>query len=232
MQTPPSGWLLVDKPLEWTSFDVVNKVRGLLARQLGVKNRQVKVGHLGTLDPMASGLLVLAIGSATKQIQYHMKLDKTYEATVTLGFTSDTGDQEGKLTPVSSEPPPQVAIEQAIDSLRGEIEQIPPQYSALKIGGVPAYKRARRGEQVEMKPRPATIYEAKLTRYEYPEFDVTCQVSSGTYIRTLAEDYGKKLQTGAYLSALRRIRVGEFDIADAVIVTKDLSADAIIANLR
>jgi len=213
-----NGWLLVDKPIEWTSFDVVNKIRGIIARDLGVKPKSIKVGHSGTLDPLATGLLVLAIGKATKQIQDMMKDQKSYQATMILGKNSTTGDREGELTDVSTHQPTTDELTTALGQFTGEIEQVPPQFSALKVDGVPAYRRARRGQKVELKPRKATIFELNLERYEFPEADFSCCVSSGTYVRTLAEDIGKMLKTGAYLGGLRRTRVGEFAIDDAILM--------------
>jgi tRNA pseudouridine55 synthase len=207
------GILLVDKPSGWTSFDVVAKVRGIIRKETGQK---VKVGHTGTLDPLATGLLVLVIGSYTKRVPELSKADKTYEVTMKLGETSTTGDEEGEKLHVSDQQPSIEAVESALKQFVGEIEQIPPAYSAVKIGGQRAYKLARAGKEVKIDPRKVTIYSLELTDYTYPEAKFITKVSSGTYVRTLAEDLGTNLTTGAYMSALRRTQVGQFGLDDAI----------------
>src|ERR1019366_3888532 len=182
------GFLLVDKPKGWTSFDVVNYVRKILAQSQNKKPKQVKVGHTGTLDPMATGLLVLLIGSYTKRAPELTKLDKTYEVTMKLGETSSTGDEEGQKSQVSSKKPTQKDAEEAVAKFVGEILQTPPAFSAIKIGGQRAYKLARQGKEVKLEPRKATVYSMQLTDYSYPEVKFTAKVSSGTYIRSLVED--------------------------------------------
>lgn len=212
-----NGLLLVDKPIGWTSFDAVNKVRGAVARGLNVKPRTVKVGHSGTLDPMATGLLVLAIGRATKSMSSLTKLDKVYEVQAMLGATSDTGDSEGQISVMSSpEQPNAQAVRAALESFIGDIEQIPPKYSAIKVDGVRAYKRARKGEDFKLEPRKVKIYQIDELKYKWPNLSFTTKVSSGTYIRSLVEDVGETLGSGAYMSQLRRTRVGEYDINEAV----------------
>lgn len=208
-----NGLLFVDKPKDWTSFDVVAKVRGIIGQATGEK---IKVGHAGTLDPKATGLLILAIGKATKQIDTFMKLDKIYETELTLGKTSTTEDQEGELTEVSERQPTQDEVEAALDTFVGEIEQIPPIFSAIKIDGQRAYKAARAGKPIEMKPRKVTIKSISDLRYNYPKISFVTDVSSGTYIRSLARDIGETLETGAYLSNLRRETVGEFSVQAAI----------------
>ena len=207
------GILLVDKPQGWTSHDVVAKVRSILKKETGHK---VKVGHTGTLDPMATGLLILVIGSFTKRAEEFSKLDKVYEAEVTLGVTSSTGDKEGELTEVSDNQPEKSAVEAVLSGFEGEILQKPHKYSAVKIDGQRAYKAARAGKTVEIEPRKVKIYEITDVKYDYPKLRFTAQVSSGTYIRSLAEDIGAALGTGAYLSALRRTQVNQFDIDNAL----------------
>lgn len=207
------GLLLVDKPAEWTSFDVVAKVRSVL-RQGDIQ--KPKVGHTGTLDPLATGLLILVVGSYCKRAQEFSKLDKTYEVTMKLGETSTTGDGEGKKTAYSQQRPALRDIESALKSFLGEIEQVPPAYSAIKIGGQRAYKLARAGKEVVLVPRKVTIRSIKLTNYNYPEVGFTADVSSGTYIRSLVVDLGEKLGTGAYMSGLRRVEVGGFSIKEAI----------------
>jgi tRNA pseudouridine55 synthase len=207
------GLLLIDKPLGWTSHDVVAKVRNILKNEAGKK---IKVGHTGTLDPLASGLMILVVGSYCKRASEFSKLDKTYEATIKLGQTSSTGDAEGEKTKVSDAQPSETDIEHILKSFIGEIEQTPPAYSAIKIDGKRAYKLAREGQKVEIEPRKITIHSLELTGYSYPNVSFSVEVSSGTYIRSLAEDIGKELETGAYLSSLKRIRVGSFKIDDAM----------------
>lgn len=210
------GILLIDKPVGWTSFDVVNYVRKMVARAEGKKPKHVKVGHTGTLDPLASGLLVILVGKDyTRRASEFSKLDKTYDVCIKLGETSTTGDDEGEKTAVSDAVPPQKAVLEALEKLQGHIMQVPPPYSAIKVDGQRAYKLARQGKQVELAARPVTIYSLELTEYSYPYVNLTCQVSSGTYIRSLVEDLGKLLGTGAYMTALRRTAVGVFEVQHA-----------------
>ena len=214
------GILLVDKPAGWTSFDVVNYVRKQVAAAEGKKPKHVKVGHTGTLDPFATGLLILLIGKDyTRRAGEFSKLDKTYEVTMRLGQTSTTGDPEGEITPVSDKQPTETELKTALKKFVGEIDQTPPAYSAIKINGQRAYKLARAGKEVIIEPRKVTINSLELLDYSYPEATFTADVSSGTYIRTLVEDLGTTLATGAYTVALRRTQVGKFDIKAAAAVT-------------
>jgi tRNA pseudouridine55 synthase len=206
------GILLVDKPEGWTSHDVVAKVRSIFKAHTGKK---VKVGHTGTLDPMATGLLILVVGSYTKRAGEFSKLDKVYEAELALGSTSTTGDKEGETTKVSDEQPPKQAVETVLERFKGEILQRPHKYSAVKIDGQRAYKAARAGKTVEIEPRKVTIYEITGVKYDYPKLSFTTKVSSGAYIRSLAEDIGQALGVGAYLSALRRTQVGDYPVEKA-----------------
>jgi tRNA pseudouridine55 synthase len=207
------GLLLVDKPTDWTSFDVVNYVRRMVATAEGKKPKNVKVGHTGTLDPFATGLLILLIGKEyTKRAGELSKLDKTYEVTMILGKTSSTGDPEGEIETVSYTAPSKEAVAGAVERFRGQIEQVPPAYSAIKVNGQRAYKLARAGKEVIIEPRKVTINSLEIISYNYPEVKLIANVSSGTYIRTLVEDIGKVLGTGAYTSALRRTEVGEYNI--------------------
>ncbi|HVS58373.1 MAG TPA: tRNA pseudouridine(55) synthase TruB [Candidatus Saccharimonadales bacterium] len=216
-----NGILLVDKPHGWTSFDVVNYVRKMVAASEGKKPKNTKVGHTGTLDPMATGLLVLLIGKDyTRRAGEFSKLDKTYEVVARLGQTSTTGDEEGGKTAVSDTVPSEEAIREALEQFRGEISQVPPQYSAIKINGQRAYDLARKGKIAEIEPRTVRIDRIELTKYQYPDVHFVCDVSSGTYIRSLVEDIGQALGTGAYTTALRRTRVGELRIADAVTIDR------------
>ncbi|HEY5806087.1 MAG TPA: tRNA pseudouridine(55) synthase TruB [Candidatus Saccharimonadales bacterium] len=213
-----NGILLVDKPAGWTSFDVVNKVRRLI-ETFGLNTTNKKrfpVGHTGTLDPLATGLLVLMLGTYTKKVPEYTKLDKTYEVTMRLGKTSATGDEEGEKTDVSDRQPSQQEVEAALQKFVGDIMQTPPVYSAIKINGQRAYGLARKGMAPQMQPRPAKIYKIEFKRYEYPLVEFTAEVSSGTYIRSLVEDIGKQLGTGAYMPALRRTTVGNFNLRDAL----------------
>ena len=211
------GMLLVDKPADWTSFDVVNYVRRMVAGIEEKKPRNVKVGHCGTLDPFATGLLIILIGKEyTRKAETLTKKDKTYEATITLGQTSSTGDPEGTITSVSDTIPSLAQLTQALEQFTGEITQVPPQFSAIKINGQRAYDLARKGIAVEIPSRTVTIHELELIDYTYPELKVRTHVSSGTYIRTLAEDIGSALQTGAYCSQLRRTKIDNYTIDNAL----------------
>lgn len=222
-----NGILLVDKPKGWTSFDAVNKVRRLIQHSpLNVTGKKrFPVGHTGTLDPLATGLLVLLLGTATKQAMSLSKLDKVYEVTMHLGKVSTTGDDEGQKTDVSASQPDKQAVETILQSFVGDSLQKPPIYSAIKVNGQRAYKLARAGKEVKLESRPIHIFDITLLDYTYPSVRFTAHVSSGTYIRSLVEDVGTQLQTGAYMSALRRLRVGCFDIKDAI------SADTITLDI-
>jgi tRNA pseudouridine55 synthase len=214
------GIVLVDKPVGWTSFDVCAKIRGqiraeYLARGEKPTKRQLKVGHAGTLDPFATGLLVILLGDATKKADEFLKLDKVYEATIRLGQTSTTGDPEGEITEVSNHQSTREEVEKALHTLTGEITQIPPKFSAIKINGQRAYKLAHKGIDVEIPSRRVTIYSLELIDYAYPEVKIRTHVSSGTYIRTLAEDIGKMLEVGAYCLELRRTQIAAWSIEDA-----------------
>jgi tRNA pseudouridine55 synthase len=218
------GLLLIDKPLGWTSHDVVAKVRNILKNEAGKK---IKVGHTGTLDPLASGLMILVVGSYCKRASEFSKLDKTYEATVKLGQTSSTGDAEGEKVNVSDAKPTETEVKHTLSSFVGEIEQTPSIYSAIKVDGKRAYKLAREGKEVKIEPRKVTIHSLELTNYSYPKLSFCTSVSSGTYIRTLGEDIGKRLRTGAYLSDLRRTEVGGFSLVDSI-NPAEISIDKII----
>lgn len=214
--------LLVDKPADWTSFDVVAKIRGKLRQN----DAKVKVGHAGTLDPFATGLLIVLVGSATKDQDKFMKLDKEYEATLFLGATSTTGDPEGEISPTSFAVSSisESKIDQTLRKFTGEISQIPPAYSAIKVDGKRAYKLAREGKEVKIEPRKVTIYEIELKKYDFPVLIIRVKCSSGTYVRTLAEEIGKELGYGAYLTALRRTKIGEYNIDDSKRVEEAINA--------
>jgi tRNA pseudouridine55 synthase len=228
-----NGYLLIDKPLGWTSFDVVNRIRHMIQNSgLNTTNKKrFPVGHAGTLDPLATGLMIVMLGDYTKKAQEFTKLDKTYTVTARLGQTSTTGDEEGEKTAVSDKKPLLTDIEAALRQFLGEIEQVPPAFSAVKINGKRAYKLAREGKAPEIKPRLVKIYDISQIEYQYPEVDFCVSVSSGTYIRSLIEDLGKALTTGAYTAELRRTKVADYDIANALTV-ENLSPESIYDNLQ
>jgi tRNA pseudouridine55 synthase len=222
------GLLLLDKPAGWTSFDVVNYVRRMVATAEGKKPKSIKVGHTGTLDPFATGLLVLLVGKEyTRRAAQFSKLDKTYELTMRLGQVSSTGDPEGEITTVSDTTPDLQALQEALEKFSGPIMQVPPAYSAIKVGGQRAYKLARAGREVTLQPRPATIHRLTVIDYTYPEARLIAEVSSGTYIRTLVEDLGRALGTGAYTTQLRRVTVGPYGIGQAAEVRQSNLLDHI-----
>ena len=237
--------ILVDKPAGLTSFGVVARIRARLRDEFGHK---VKVGHTGTLDPFATGLLILLSGKMTKKSNDFLKLDKIYETTLRLGYVSTTGDPEGQIReypkgsseesvggydrdkrsapPVTtgrrdsvSEEPPLDILVSTLNRFTGRITQTPPRFSAIKIDGRRAYKLARQGQDFTLPSREVTIYRIDLLDYHYPELSLRVHCSSGTYIRTLAEDIGKALGTGAYCAALRRTRIGDFDITDPRVIS-------------
>ncbi len=217
--------MLIDKPKGWTSFDVVAKVRGII-KSTGVK--KLKVGHTGTLDPLATGLLVLCIGSYCKRAQEFSKLDKTYEVELKLGVISTTDDEEGEKTTTKRPIPDEKAIESEILGFVGEISQTPPAFSAIKVDGKRAYKLAREGKEVKLEPRKVTIYKITNIKITGDTASFTAKVSSGTYIRSLVRDIGEKLGCGAYMTNLRRTSVGEFDVSKATSVE---AIDNIASNM-
>ncbi len=220
MMTPQEEYqegkvLLVDKPLGWTSFQVVNKIKRTLIGHLGLPKR-FKIGHAGTLDPLATGLLIICTGKFTKRIEQFQAEDKEYTGSFTLGATRPSYDMETEIDQTFDiSGITEADIERAAEGFIGEIEQYPPAHSAIKIDGERVYQKARRGETVEMKARSIRISEFELTAIELPivHFRVVC--SKGTYIRSLAHDFGKALGSGAYLSELCRTKSGAFDVADA-----------------
>lgn len=204
--------LLIDKPIGLTSFGVVARIRRVLSKEAGKK---IKVGHSGTLDPFASGLMILLVGQACKRAADYSKLDKIYEATICLGKASTTGDTEGDITDISSRIPEQKEIIKVFKEFVGQVYQVPPIYSAIKINGERAYKLARKGQVIEIPKRLVNIYNLELVDYSYPYLKIVTHVSSGTYIRSLAEDIGHQLGVGAYCSQLRRTKVGEWSVGQA-----------------
>ncbi len=204
--------ILIDKPAGMTSFGVVARLRRVLSEQAGHK---IKVGHCGTLDPFATGLMVLVTGKECKNAMRYTKLDKIYEATIYLGATSTTGDPEGDITKLSTIPPERVTVEDILRQFTGEICQRPPIFSAIKINGQRAYRLARDGKKVEIPVRTVRIYRLELVEYDYPLLKIRVHVSSGTYIRSLAVDIGEALGVGAYCQELRRTKIAKYDISDA-----------------
>ncbi len=207
--------LLIDKPLEWSSFQVVNKVRWLIKRQFGIK--KIKVGHAGTLDPLATGLLILCTGKFTKKIETFQAQQKEYTGTFTLGATTPSYDletevdQEFDISGITEE-----NILATTKQFMGDIQQQPPVFSALKKDGKRLYEFAREGKEVEIPTRTIHISEFEITRIDLPHVDFRVACSKGTYIRSLAHDFGKTLNNGAHLSALRRTKIGDFDVKDAL----------------
>lgn len=204
--------ILIDKPDGMTSFGVVARVRRVLSKQAGKK---VKVGHTGTLDPFATGLMILVTGKMTKHAMEYTKLDKVYEATIRLGQVSTTGDPEGDITDVSDTQPTREEVERVLSIFTGAIEQRPPIFSAIKIDGQRAYKLARDGKPVEIPLRAVHVYTLECIDYTYPELKIRTHVSSGTYIRSLATDIGNALGTGAYTTQLRRTAIRDWAVEDA-----------------
>jgi tRNA pseudouridine55 synthase len=203
--------VLINKPLRWTSFDAVRKIRNLI--------RIKKVGHAGTLDPLATGLLIICTGKFTKKINEYMAKEKEYTGTFTLGATTPTYDLESE--PTNFKPTGDItgeAIQNAILQWTGEIMQVPPAHSAIKIGGQRVYELARQGKEVQIEPRKVTIHEFVITKIEMPELHFRVGCSTGTYIRSLAYDLGNTLGCGAYLSSLCRTRIGEFRVEDAMTI--------------
>ena len=225
-----TGILLVDKPREWSSFDVVNYIRKNVAAHEGKKPKNIKVGHTGTLDPLATGLLIVLVGKEyTRRAGELSKQDKTYEVIMKLGETSTTGDEEGVKTKMSNHQPHEAEVVAALQQFTGNLMQTPPVFSAMKVNGQRSYKLAREGKAVELEPRPVIVYTNQLVQYDYPFVTFTSQVSSGTYIRSLVEDLGKELGTGAYMTDLRRTQIGNFSIQEAALPSAERLLDRLIA---
>ncbi len=202
------GLLIVDKPVGPTSHHVVNLVR----RGTGIR----KVGHAGTLDPRASGVLVLCLGSATRLSEYLSTSPKRYEAVVRFGTSTKTFDADGEIVRRSDTLPTLAQVQGILPQFRGEIEQVPPPFSAIKVQGRKAYELARRGEDVELEPRTVHIFELKVVSYQPPDLSLSVDCSAGTYIRSLAHELGEALESGGHLAALRRTKAGPFTLRDAV----------------
>lgn len=207
--------LYFDKPLEWTSFDLVNKVRYMIKRKLGVK--KFKIGHAGTLDPLATGVLIVCTGKATKRIEEFQYQTKEYVATLRLGATTPSFDLEQEIdSEYPTEHITREMVEETLKSFIGEIQQIPPVYSAVKVNGKRAYDYARKGNEVELKPKLLVIDEIELLDCQLPCITIRVVCSKGTYIRALARDIGIALKSGAHLTSLRRTRVGDVTVENCI----------------
>jgi tRNA pseudouridine55 synthase len=206
--------LFIDKELNWTSFDVVNKVRVILKNRLGIK--KIKVGHAGTLDPLATGLVIVCTGKATKSITEFQDLEKEYVATIKLGDTTPSFDLETEVdSSYATDHITREKVEMALQCFLGEIDQIPPLFSAKYVNGTRAYELARKGEEVELKPNRVKIVYIELISFELPIVKLRIICSKGTYIRSLARDIGLELKSGAHLTELRRTRIGDFTVGQA-----------------
>lgn len=219
MVVPPKeleGVLLVDKPVDHTSHDVVARLRGKL--------KMKRIGHAGTLDPLATGLLVILVGKATRISQYLMSVDKEYAGTIELGKVTNTQDAEGEVLETRPVPPlTEAEVRDAMQGMLGDQYQLPPMFSAIKIDGVPLYKKAREGEEVEREPRFIRVMRFDLTRWASPELDFHVHCTKGTYVRTLAHDLGQKLGCGGHLKALRRVSSGHLNVAQALTLDQILT---------
>lgn len=217
--------LLFDKDLDWTSFDLVQRVRNTLCRMMGIK--KMKIGHAGTLDPLATGLMILCTGKATKRIEEFQAEEKEYVATLKLGATTPSFDMETEedkqndFAHVTEE-----LLISALNKFEGEIDQIPPVFSAVKVKGKRAYEFARNGKELKLQPKKIVIREIKLEKFDLPKVVIKVVCSKGTYIRALARDIGEELKCGAYLTGLRRTRIGEFKVENA------LTVDYFLKNLN
>ncbi len=214
------GLLVIDKPPGMTSRDVVNRAQGWFPRG-------TRIGHMGTLDPLATGVLVLGVGDGTKLTQAVQDMDKTYRAGILLGARSDTDDADGQVSQVADALPPSAqAVEQELARWIGDVEQVPPNYSAVKLGGRRAYDLSRRGQAVDLAGRIVRIHDLQLLRYAYPNLELEIRCGKGTYIRSLARDLGQALGCGGLISSLRRTRIGPFTTDQA------LTLEASVADAR
>ncbi len=209
--------ILIDKSLDWTSFDVVNKIRSSLKYHFNIK--KIKVGHAGTLDPLATGLLVIGIGKKTKELQLHQDAPKEYITTIKLGATTPSFDLETevdetfKLDELTED-----KIAEVVSGFKGKQKQIPSSYSAKWINGKRAYESARKGEKVELAPVDIEIFEIEILKMQIPDIELRIKCSKGTYIRAIARDIGRKLNNGAHLTKLKRTKIGEYSLEDAITV--------------
>lgn len=217
--------LLVDKPQGWTSFDVVNKVRGLIRHKYNIK--KIKVGHSGTLDPMATGLLLICTGSWTKELHHLTGLDKKYTARITFGISTDSYDAEGKIVQTNKVPLlSEVELAGHLESFIGDIEQFPPAFSAIKKDGTPLYELARAGKEVKTEARKVKVFAIQLFSYAPPVLTIVVHCGSGFYVRSLAHDLGEKIGCGAHLSGLIRTSVGSYELTDAFSMEEIINAIA------
>ncbi len=211
--------LLIDKPVDWSSFDIVKKVRNMICKKLGIK--KLKVGHAGTLDPLATGLMIICTGKATKEIENYQGLEKEYIATFYLGATTPSCDLETEVN--QSFPTEHINLElinKVLQDFMGETIQVPPIFSAKRVGGRRAYDFARKGEDIAMRPQLINISELKIIDFKIPELILRIKCSKGTYVRGLARDIGKALDSGAYLALLRRTKIGQFSVDEALDLKK------------
>ena len=224
-QKTPTGFLLIEKPVDWTSHDVVGYVRKLVRQSTGVK--KVKVGHAGTLDPFATGLLIVGVGrEATKRMDEFKDMDKEYVADIALGATSDTQDRTGTIThSQANQEITKQQVQEVLQTFVGKQKQIPPMHSAKKVGGKKLYELARAGQEIEREPAEIEIYELELISFSPEHISIRVFCSKGTYIRTLAHDIGQKLGVGAYCQELKRTKIANFSVENAIIPT-DLSAES------
>jgi tRNA pseudouridine55 synthase len=207
--------LLVDKPQGWTSFDAVNKIKNLVRRKYNLK--KFKIGHSGTLDPMATGLLVVCTGAWTKQLHHLQGLDKKYSGEITLGIETDTYDAEGKVVFTKEVPSITIAsLESLFQNFIGDIQQLPPAFSAIKKDGKPLYELARAGKEVKLEPRNVTVHSIKIIEFNSPKITLEVHSGSGFYVRSLAHDIGGMIGCGAHLSALRRTSIGSYTLDDSM----------------
>ena len=208
--------ILIDKPLTWSSFQAVNKLKYILKRHYDLP-KKFKIGHAGTLDPLATGLLIICTGKFTKRITEIQAQAKEYTGTITIGATTPSYDLETEVNATfPTEHITEDLIQETTKKFLGEIDQKPPVFSAIKKDGIRLYEHARAGEEVEIASRKTTIYEFEITRISLPEVDFRVKCSKGTYIRSLAFDFGKALNSGAYLSALRRTKIGDYDVNNGI----------------
>lgn len=211
--------LLIDKARHWTSFDVVNKIRKLLRQGLGIQ--KIKVGHAGTLDPLATGLVIICTGKSTKQITHYQEMKKVYDAYIKLGATTPSFDLETEVDATYPwEHITREMVEDTMSEFVGEQDQLPPVFSAKSVDGKRAYTMARKGKEVVLKPQRIHIYSLRLTEFHPPEIAIEVTCSKGTYIRSLARDLGVKLGSGAHLTGLRRTRIGQLRVEESITIEK------------
>ncbi len=215
--------LLIDKPFGWTSFDVVNKIRSAIKQTLNIK--KIKVGHAGTLDPLATGLLIICTGKFTKQIDSFQGLDKIYVGSMFVGATTPSFDKETEINKTfNTNSITKKQLLETTNQFTGEIEQTPPIYSAVKVNGKRAFEYARKDNEVKLKSRQVKIHQFDLLNYDLPEIDFMVNCSKGTYIRTLVNDFGLAINNGAYMSSLRRTAIGKYSVNNAYLVDEIIEA--------